>query len=326
VSPIRKAVITAAGRGTRQYPASTAVQKEMFPLVDTDGLTKPVIQIIGEEALAAGVEELCIVTPPGGEELYRHYFRRMDEGLLAALRGKEWAMLESERLQDFGERLTFVTQDRPDGYGHAVHQARDFVGDEPFLLMLGDHVYVQSRAGGPNCATQLIEQHLARGLAATSAVQPTPEERLHLHGTVRGEPIEEGAWRVTAMHEKPDPAFARAHLRTPGLPPGQYLCFFGMNVFPPAIFDVLQWHIDHDVRQGGEIQLTPSQELLRQRLPDGAYGACAIEGQRFDTGIPYGTMETQIALALAGKHRAEIVEAIARLLAGQLRGLSRQGG
>jgi UTP--glucose-1-phosphate uridylyltransferase len=143
---------------------------------------------------------------------------------------------------------------------------------------------------------------------------------------VRGEPLEEeGVWRVDAIHEKPAPEFARAHLRTMGLSPGSFLCFFGMSVFPPEIFEALGWHIDRDVREKGEIQLTSSQELLRERLPAGAYGACAIDGQRFDTGIPYGTMETQIALALAGKHRAEIVEAIARLLANQLQGLSQKG-
>src|SRR5438034_10565439 len=90
MAKVRKAVITAAGRGTRQYPASTAVQKEMFPLVDRDGLTKPVIQIIGEEAIEAGIEELCIITQPGEEKLYREYFRRLDDDMVKAFRGKDW--------------------------------------------------------------------------------------------------------------------------------------------------------------------------------------------------------------------------------------------
>src|SRR5580700_6380682 len=110
---IRKAVITAAGRGTRQYPASSTLQKEMFPLVDTDGLAKPVIQIIGEEAINAGVEEICIVTQPGDEKQYRQYFHRMNEETLRAFRGKDWAILASEKLQEFGERLRFVSQDAP---------------------------------------------------------------------------------------------------------------------------------------------------------------------------------------------------------------------
>src|SRR5437660_6899299 len=92
MAKVRKAVITAAGRGTRQYPASSAVQKEMFPLVDRDGLTKPVIQIIGEEAIDAGIEEICIVTQPGDETQYREYFRRLPDETARAYRGKDWAL------------------------------------------------------------------------------------------------------------------------------------------------------------------------------------------------------------------------------------------
>src|SRR5580698_6760570 len=102
---VRKAVITAAGRGTRQYPASAAVQKEMFPLVDRDGLTKPVIQIIGEEAIESGIEEICIITTPGEERAYREYFRRLEGDMLKAFAGKDWAILESEKLAAFGQRL-----------------------------------------------------------------------------------------------------------------------------------------------------------------------------------------------------------------------------
>src|SRR6059036_947526 len=110
VAKVRKAVITAAGRGTRQYPASTAVQKEMFPLVDRDGLTKPVIQIIGEEAIDSGIEEICIITQPGEEQQYREYFRRMSNEDARAFRGKDWAIREAEKLGAFGERLYFAEQ------------------------------------------------------------------------------------------------------------------------------------------------------------------------------------------------------------------------
>src|SRR5690349_24649221 len=99
MAKVRKAVITAAGRGTRQYPASSAVQKEMFPLVDRDGLTKPVIEIIGEEALESGIDQICIVTTPGEEKHYRDYFRRLDDSTIKSFRGKDWAILESEKLQ-----------------------------------------------------------------------------------------------------------------------------------------------------------------------------------------------------------------------------------
>src|SRR5437868_10453357 len=152
---VRKAVITAAGRGTRQYPASSAVQKEMFPLVDRDGLTKPVIQIIGEEAIDSGIEEICIITQPGDEQHYREYFKRLDDDMVKSFRGKDWAILESEKLGAFGERLHFAEQRSQEGFGHAVYQAKNFVGDEPFLLMLGDHVYIS--ASKDRCARQAIK-------------------------------------------------------------------------------------------------------------------------------------------------------------------------
>src|SRR5262249_36889465 len=95
---VRKAVITAAGLGTRQYPASTALLKGMFPLVDRDGLAKPVIQIIGEEAIESGIEEICIVTGPGEEGFFRDYFRSLDEQMLTAFHGRDWAILASEKL------------------------------------------------------------------------------------------------------------------------------------------------------------------------------------------------------------------------------------
>ena len=336
---VRKAVITAAGRGTRQYPASSAVQKEMFPLVDRDGLTKTVIQIIGEEAINAGVEQICLVTQPGDEKLYTDYFQGMTEETFAAFKDKPWAIEAAEHLADFGRRLHFVSQDSPEGYGHAVYQAKDFVGDEPFLHLLGDHVYIAAAAR--NCAQQLIDVYNRGGFEAMSAVQPTPEHLLHLFGTIKGETVEGQAgegrassdvWSVSAIEEKPTVEHARAQLRTPGIPPGQYLCHFGMHVFPPQIFEALGHHIDHDIRIKGEIQLTNAQEFMRTELlgegPGGhpAYGACAIEGRRFDTGIPYGLMETQIGLALAGRHRGEIVESIALLLAEHLAPVARKQG
>src|SRR5580765_7820077 len=132
MAKVRKAVITAAGRGTRQYPASTAVQKEMFPLVDRDGLTKPVIQIILEEAIDSGIEEICIITQPGEEKEYRNYFRRMTDDESRHFRGKDRAILESEKLDAMGERLHFAEQAAPEGFGHAVYQAKKFVADDPF--------------------------------------------------------------------------------------------------------------------------------------------------------------------------------------------------
>jgi UTP--glucose-1-phosphate uridylyltransferase len=317
MAKVRKAVITAAGRGTRQYPASTAVQKEMFPLVDRDGLTKPVIQIIGEEAIDSGIEEICIVTGPGEEPQYRDYFRRLDDDMVKSFRGKDWAILESEKLGAFGERLRFAEQLTPEGFGHAVYQAKNFVGDEPFLLLLGDHVYISDVKD--RCARQLIKVHEQYMLDAVTGVQPTVERLLHLFGTIRGQPVEpaKGIYKAELIIEKPTIEQAREQLVTPGLPAGNYLSHFGMHVFGPRIFDSLEYLIKNNQREKGEIQLTAAQEHLRQQTE--RYWCVVTQGQRYDTGIPYGLMETQLALALNGTHRTEICEAIARILAMQVK-------
>jgi len=317
MAKVRKAVITAAGRGTRQYPASTAVQKEMFPLVDRDGLTKPVIQIIGEEAIDSGIEQICIITQPGEEKLYRDYFRRLDDKNVKSFRGKDWAILESEKLGSFGERLHFAEQHSPEGFGHAVFQAKKFVGDEPFLLLLGDHIYISDIKD--RCALQLIRVYEQYLCDAVTGVQPTVERLLHLFGTIKGQPIDpgRGIYKSELIIEKPSIEVAREQLVTPGLPAGNYLAHFGMHVFGPQIFDSLQYLIKNDLREKGEIQLTAAQEHLRQNT--NKYWCVITQGQRYDTGIPYGLMETQLALALNGVHRTEICEAIARILAMQVK-------
>ncbi len=317
MAKVRKAVITAAGRGTRQYPASTAVQKEMFPLVDRDGLTKPVIQIIGEEAIDSGIEEICIITQPGEEGQYRDYFKRMSNEMVKSFRGKDWAILESEKLGAFGERLHFAEQATPDGFGHAVYQAKKFVGDEPFLLLLGDHVYISEVKD--RCARQLIRVFEQYMLDAVTGVQPTIEKQLHLFGVIKGEPIEpaKGIFKSELIIEKPSIEVAREQLTSPGLPAGNYLAHFGMHVFSPRIFDSLEYLFKNNIREKNEFQLTAAQEHLRQNSDK--YWAVVSQGQRYDTGIPYGLMETQLALALNGIHRTEICEAIARILAMQVK-------
>jgi UTP--glucose-1-phosphate uridylyltransferase len=317
MAKVRKAVITAAGRGTRQYPASTAVQKEMFPLVDRDGLTKPVIQIIGEEAIDSGIEQICIITQPGEEKEYREYFRRMTDMESRAFRGKDWAILASEKLGAFGERLHFAEQNSPEGFGHAVYQAKEFVGDEPFLLLLGDHIYVSDTKD--RCAMQLIRVYEQYMLDTVTGVQPTVERLLHLFGVIRGNPIDpaKGIYKSELIVEKPSIDQARDQLVTPMLPAGNYLAHFGMHVFSPRIFDSLEYLIKNNLREKGEIQLTAAQEHLRQQTDK--YWCVVTQGQRYDTGIPYGLMETQLALALNGIHRTEICEAIARILAMQVK-------
>jgi UTP--glucose-1-phosphate uridylyltransferase len=278
-------------------------------------LTKPVIQIIGEEAIDSGIEQICIITAPGEEPLYRDYFRRLDDNMMKAFAGKNWAMLESEKLARFGERLSFAEQASPEGFGHAVYQARAFVGDEPFLLLLGDHVYISNVKD--RCARQIIRVYEQHDVDAVTGVQPTLERHLHLFGTIKGSPIDanRGIYKAELIVEKPSVEVARQKLATAGLPAGNYLAHFGMHVFSPRIFDSLETLIRENRRQNGEIQLTAAQEHLRQETDK--YWCLDTQGQRYDTGIPYGLMETQLALALNGVHRTDICEAIARILATQ---------
>jgi UTP--glucose-1-phosphate uridylyltransferase len=166
---------------------------------------------------------------------------------------------------------------------------------------------------------QLIKVYEQYMLDSITGVQPTVERLLHMFGVVKGAPIEpeKGIYRSDLFVEKPSIETARTKLVTPGLPAGNYLAHFGMHVFSPQIFDSLEYLIKNDRREKGEIQLTAAQEHLRQQTDK--YWCLITQGQRYDTGIPYGLMETQLALALTGVHRAEICEAIARILATQVK-------
>ena len=317
MAKVRKAVITAAGRGTRQYPASAAVKKELFPLVDRDGYSKPVIQIIAEEAFESGIEEVCIVTPPGHESTYRDYFRPMSNEEERVFKGKDWAIEQARKLAKIGERLHFAEQHTPDGFGHAVYQAKKFANGEPFLLMLGDHIYVSDLQ--ERCSKQLINVFEKYNLEAATAVQPTLERQLHLFGTIRGTPMEgaPNAYRAELIVEKPSIEFARQNLATPGIPAGNYLAHFGLHIFSSGIFDSLEYLIKNNLREKNEIQLTSAQEHLRQQTDK--YWIAHVLGQRLDTGIPSGLIETQLCLALNGIYRAEICESIVRVLASQVK-------
>ena len=314
---LRKAVIPLAGRATRLYPASASVKKGLFPLVDRDGVAKPTIQIIVEEALASGIEQVCLVTGPGDEEVYRRHFRAMPAEQRSAYAGsayagKEWALAQSDWLGRAGDRITFAVQPRPEGYGHAVYCARGFVGDEPCLVMLGDHVYVSRRER--RCAGQLLDV-FERHNCSVSAVNVVGESALPFFGTVRGRlaPGEPNVYEAEEIVEKPAAEYARSHLRAEGLPEGQYLCFFGLHAMTPGIFDRLEHAIRHDLREKGEIQLTAAQAALCQRE---RYLAFVVDGERYDTGVPGGLVETQLALALRSPLRESVRETLRRLAPG----------
>ena len=295
---IKKAVITAAGKGTRQYPATNAVQKELFPLVDLDGIAKPVIQIIAEQALRAGIEDLCIVVNPGESGHFRRHFR----GLTGAERpafekpGKEWGIRQSGLLEDLGRRIRYVEQAEQHGFGHAVWCAREFAGNDPFLLLLGDHVYISGE--DRSCVAQAIGGFERIGKTLLPVVR-TPADRLHLFGTLAGDPSEEapGLYRVKEILEKPDPETARKRLVTPGLPEDLFFTLFGMYALSPGLMDILERHVRDNVRSAGEIQLTPA--LGELAGTEGSF-ALEIDGVRLDMGTPLGYIETQLTLAQKG--------------------------
>lgn len=312
---IQKAVITAAGRGVRQYPASNTVQKAMQPFVDRDGLTKPVIQIIGEEALDSGIESIAVISAPGDEEIYRAQFQAIMNTLRETYPGTDWATKQVERLRDLDRRIQFIPQESPEGYGHAVWCAHEFVGKEPFLLLLGDHLYI---SGEPRrCATQIMD--LAHEMeCSVAAVQETREHLIHLYGTISGKrvPGKPHVYSIEEMLEKPNISIAETQLLVPGLRPAHYLCFFGMHVLSPRIFEILETHIKTDRRENGEIQLTPAlQELARLEK----YLALETCGSRYNIGVPYGYVEAQIALALAGNDREQMLSHLLEILLQQNR-------
>jgi UTP--glucose-1-phosphate uridylyltransferase len=307
---VTKAVITAAGMGTRHFPATATIQKEMFPLVDRDGTTKPTIQIIVEEVVESGVEEICIVASAENLDQFQRHFRGLPEELAATFRGKTWALEEAEKLAAVSQRIRYVIQGSREGYGHAVYCAKEFVGEDPFLLLLGDHIYIS--ATKKTCSRQLIDVYNECG-CAVSGVQRTEEDLLHLFGTVAGRRTGGGpeVYELTEIKEKPTLEYAEEHLRTPGLARGQYLCFFGLHVLPPSIFDAIEYHMKNDIRERGEIQLTNAQEMLRSQE---RYVAVEVNGQRYDMGVPFGYIQTQLALALNSPARRNVLSALPHLL------------
>lgn len=300
---ITKAVITAAGRGARQYPAFDTVQKAMLPLVDRDGLTKPILQIIAEEALESGIEEICVVTAPGDEVHYRRHFGTFAGNLRSAYPGVEWAEEQAGRMDDLAQRLRFAVQDEPLGYGHAVWGARDFVAGQSFLLLLGDHLYATREER--RFARQLIDLAVAEQ-CSVSAVQSTREHLINQYGTISGRRMHDrpDVYAIEEILEKPNPTIAELRLQIPGLRAGHYLCFFGMHVLTPAVFDLLGDLVAKDRRELGSIQLTTALNELARRE---RYLALEARGSRYNLGVKFGFVEAQIALALAGVDRERIL-------------------
>jgi UTP--glucose-1-phosphate uridylyltransferase len=280
---IRKAVVPAAGLGTRHFPASHAVMKELFPVVGPDGINRALIHYHLIELAAAGIEEICIIVQPGDDVTIRRYFEGPGDAYLKRLAKYPALLEEAQRMRTWVDRLHFREQKTQEGYGHAVFQTSDFAAGEPVLLCLGDHLF-RGAPDSPHIAlVRAAEQAGGKSVSAVNRIGPA---ELRGFGTIAGrrrtgqpELID-----VDLIIEKPDIATARDRLRVDGLGDDEFLGWFGMHVLAPSIYDVLARMIRDNVRDGGEFQLTRAQELQRQA--DGYLALEITRGRRFDFGIP----------------------------------------
>jgi UTP--glucose-1-phosphate uridylyltransferase len=271
---VTKAVITAAGKNQRMLPLQT--------LVDRDGVSKSALRILAEEIAAAGIGEIAVIVCPGDEAAY------------AAAAGP------------LARQMRFIPQTETLGYGHAVHCAAEFTGDDPFLLTVGDHLYI-SRSG-KSCTAQLLETAEA-GKCSVSAVQATHESKLPFYGCIGGRRVQgsERLYEVETVIEKPTPTEAEQKLVVPGLRNGNYLCFFGMHALTPSVMEIL----GRQMTEGrADLSAALSETARRER-----YLAHELQGRRHDIDLHYGLLATQLALGLAGKDRDEVLSLLVELLA-----------
>lgn len=279
---ITKALITAAARSQHTLPLQT--------LVDRDGESKSALRIVIEEALSAGIEEIGVVVSPGDTEAFR------------------------TAAGPHADRLRFLPQSEPRGFGHAVLSGRPFVEDAPFLLLVGDHLYVSRE--NRSCARQLLDVARTHG-CAVSAVQGTHESKLPYYGAIGGRRVagQDALYEVTDVLEKPTPTEAEQRLLVPGLRAGHYLCFFGMHVLTPRAMESLAAAVA-TTPATSTLPLTPALETLARRE---RYLAFETRGRRYDIGHRYGILHAQLALGLEGRHRDEILSVVLELLASRER-------
>ncbi|MEO1431884.1 MAG: UTP--glucose-1-phosphate uridylyltransferase [Cyanobacteria bacterium J06633_8] len=285
---IKKAVIPAAGFGTRLFPATKVVKKELFPVIDRDGRAKPAIQAIVEEAVSGGIEEIGIVTQPDDRDVFESYFNNSPQPKLfnkLSRQNQEYC----KYLQDLGSRITFLAQDKQEGYGHAVFCAKEWVGNEPFLLMLGDHIY--SSDADKSCTFQILRAY-EQVNQSVIGLNYLPEEMIHKAGCITGVWQEKNSiLRVTQIFEKPTIEYARKNLGVEGMADYEFLCIFGLYALTPKIFDFLEEHINNNFREKGEFQLTSCLERLREA--EGMIGL-VVDGKTFDIGMPNVYRQTMI--------------------------------
>ncbi|MFP7733900.1 UTP--glucose-1-phosphate uridylyltransferase GalU [Priestia aryabhattai] len=286
MSKVRKAIIPAAGLGTRFLPATKAMPKEMLPIVD-----KPTIQYIIEEAIESGIEDIIIVTGKGKRAIEDHFDNapELEQNLVEK---EKFDLLEKVR-QSANVEIHYIRQKEPKGLGHAVWCARKFIGDEPFAVLLGDDI-VQAETP---CLRQLMNEY-EQTLSSVIGVQTVPENETHRYGIV--DPISSNGrrYQVDAFVEKPKEGTAPSNL-----------AIMGRYVFTPEIFKFLE---QQEIGAGGEIQLTDAIQKLNEIQRVFAYD---FEGRRYDVGEKLGFIETTLEFALQQKElREHLLPIMERLL------------
>ena len=267
---VRKAIIPAAGLGTRFLPATKAMPKEMLPIVD-----KPTIQYIVEEAVASGIEDIIIVTGKGKRAIEDHFDNafELEQNLLEK---KKYELLEKVQESSKMVDIHYIRQKEPKGLGHAVWCARKFIGDEPFAVLLGDDIVQAEKP----CLRQLIDEY-EQTLSSVIGVQTVPEENTHRYGII--DPLEQDGrrYQVRKFVEKPAQGTAPSNL-----------AIMGRYVLTPEIFMFLE---QQQIGAGGEIQLTDAIQHLNEIQRVFAYD---FEGTRYDVGEKLGFVQTTIEMAL----------------------------
>lgn len=275
---VRKAVIPVAGLGTRMFPYTKAVPKTFLPVITPEGVAKPVIQVIIEEALSAGIEEIALVIQPEDEQRFRDYFQT--DARPATLAKLPSALAEeARRLAALGKCITYIRQEEAGGFGHAVLQAERWVGQEPFLLVLGDHLF---RSGETrSVARQVVEAFQTFGDSqSVVGIYAEALERVKHYGTVAGEWVDEQSLQLSRICEKPTEDEACTYLIVERHGRESFFCVNGIYALRPQIFPLLARQA---VDACGEIQLTAALDALRQA--EGVKGLL-VNGVHYDTGIP----------------------------------------
>lgn len=282
---IKKAVITAAGQDQRKLPLQT--------LIDRDGVQRSVLEMLVREALDAGIGEVCVVVHPGDENAY------------AGVLGEDV------------RKVHFVPQTAPLGYGHALHCAAPFTGSDAFLHLVGDHLYI--RQGETGCARHLVTVAGQEG-CAVSAVHPVRESIMPHYGVIGGQrvPGRSDLYNIEKVVEKPTPTEAELQLMVPGIRAGHYLCFFGMHVLTPAVMEIL----GEKIAQAGPDRKTALSPALQELAGREQYLALEKKDLRYDVGTRYGLLKAQVAIALSGRDRDQVLTELLELFASRALGES----